>query len=288
VLPDVLSVVARALAFVCGLQAAGIALFLVLFEVPGTEVRDTIRRRARWLAFVAIGWVLAHYALEPVRMAGEWAGVWDASLQKLAMTSGVAIAAVLRIVGLALIVWAMRAGGEVRGAGRWAVLLGALLVAASFAATGHTTDAEHRWVLATLLLLHLLVIEFWFGALIPLMLLTQRAPETAANTIRRFSSLATWLVPVILVAGLGMAWGLIPDLRVFREPYGELLLAKVIGFAALMALAALNKWRLAPALEAGNFAVARHFQWSAGAEYALIGAVLAVTAVMTSFFSPDL
>jgi putative copper export protein len=170
---------------------------------------------------------------------------------------------------------------------RVAAMSGALLVAASFTATGHTVASGHRWILAALLLVHLLVIEFWFGALRPLMLITRDAPAAAAVTVQHFSRFATLLVPLILVAGLGMAWVLIPSLQVFREPYGQLLLAKTAGFAALLALAALNKWRLAPALEAGDLAAARAFQWSAGTEYVLIAIVLAITAVMTSFFSPE-
>lgn len=297
-LPDVLSVAARALSFVCALQAAGTALFLMLFELEQTDVANTIRRRARWLAVAAAGWVLMHYALEPARMAGDLSGVWDASLQKLAATSGAGTAAALRILGLALIVFALRARSRVdgRGAGgsapysfasRVAALAGVLLVAGSFVATGHTAGAEHRWILGALLFVHLVVIEFWFGALVPLMLITRHAPRASAVTVRRFSRLATGLVPLILIAGLTIAWVLIPSLQVFREPYGQLLLAKAAGFAALIALAALNKWRLAPALEAGDLAAVRAFQWSAGGEYALIVIVLAVTAVMTSFFSPE-
>jgi putative copper export protein len=293
VLPDVLSVVARALCFVCALQAAGIAMFLVLFDIAALAVRDGIQRLGRRLGLAAGVLVLVHYGLEPARMAGELSGIWDPSLQKLAATSGVAIAAALRIVGLVFVVAALSAS---RGAGgsapysaslRAAAWIGALLVAASFAATGHTAAATHRSVLAGLLLTHLLVIEFWFGALAPLIVITRHAPQAAALTIRRFSILATRVVPLILIAGIAMAWILIPSVQVFQEPYGALLLAKGAGFAALLALASLNKWKLAPALQIGDVVAARTFQRSAAAEYVLIVIVLAVTAVMTSFFSPE-
>lgn len=292
-LPDLLSVVAKALGFVCALQSGGIALFGALFEVEASAVRDDIRRFGRRLAVVATLVVLLHYGLEPARMAGGLSGIWDPSLQKLAATSGVAWAAVLRIIGLAFVVAALSGVRGVGGAAPYSVplraagWLGALLVAASFTATGHTTAPAHRWALAGLLLTHLLVIEFWLGALLPLILITRHAPSSAARTIRRFSSLATLLVPLILVAGIGMVWLLIPSLQVFREPYGQLLLTKVAGFAALLGLASLNKWKLVPALEAGDSAAARTLQRSAAGEYLLIVIVLAVTAVMTSFFSPE-
>ena len=300
-LPDVLSVIARALGFICALQAGGIALFLQLFGGQGAALTLRIRRLGSASAWVAVGLVVVQYGLEPARMAGELAGIADSSLQRLAATSTVAIAAVLRIVGLLLVALALRSrralleiehgaqgvGESAPSSARWASFAGALLIAASFAATGHTTAHDHRWVLAGLLLIHLFVIELWFGALLPLILITRADAQSAAQTLRNFSRLATVLVPLIFVAGVGLVWGLVPALQVFSEPYGQLLIAKVAGFAVLLGLAALNKWSFAPALEAGDRERARHFQWCAGAEYVLIVIVLATTAVMTSFFSPE-
>ncbi len=68
--------------------------------------------------------------------------------------------------------------------------------------------------------------------------------------------------------------------------YGVSLLAKVSGFAALMGLATLNKWRLGPAIAAGHAPALRNFQRSVVAEWSLIVAVLVVTATMTGLFSP--
>jgi len=72
-----------------------------------------------------------------------------------------------------------------------------------------------------------------------------------------------------------------------REPYGRLLIAKVIGFALLMGIAAANRWRLGPALSEGTIRSERQFRRAVAAEYVLIAAILTITAVMTSFFSPE-
>jgi putative copper export protein len=56
--------------------------------------------------------------------------------------------------------------------------------------------------------------------------------------IERFSATATRLVPVILLAGVAMAVVLLPNVAALGEPYGELLIAKVVGFSLLMGLAA--------------------------------------------------
>ena len=84
-----------------------------------------------------------------------------------------------------------------------------------------------------------------------------------------------------------MAVLLLPSVSALSEPYGELLIAKVVGFAVLMGLAAANKWRLGPALVHGSVQTGRWFRRSVAAEYVLIAAVLTITAVMTSFFSPE-
>jgi putative copper resistance protein D len=72
-----------------------------------------------------------------------------------------------------------------------------------------------------------------------------------------------------------------------REPYGRLLIAKVVGFALLMGLAAANRWRLGPALAERRTGCERQFRRSLAAEYVLIVGILTITAIMTSFFSPD-
>jgi putative copper export protein len=153
---------------------------------------------------------------------------------------------------------------------------------------GHTTVHAARWALAPLLIAHVFIVAFWFGALAPLYLASQReSPQTAARLVSAFSVLAIWLVPIIFVAGLALALMLVPRLGVLLEPYGELLMAKVIGFAALMLLAAANKWRFGPAMERGESRAVRSFRRAVVIEGFLIIGVLAATATMTSFFSPE-
>jgi len=140
--------------------------------------------------------------------------------------------------------------------------------------------------LAPLLALHLFIVAFWFGSLIPLaVVLRVEDRETAADLLKRFSSVSAWLVPVILLAGISMAWILASSLRVLGQPYGQLLMVKLAGFGLLMLLAAANKWRLARAFEQGSSDTA--LRRSFAVEWVLIVAILSVTAVLTSFYSPD-
>ncbi len=80
---------------------------------------------------------------------------------------------------------------------------------------------------------------------------------------------------------------LVPGWSVFGQTYGQLLLAKMAGFGALMACAALNKLRLTPALLRGHPVAQLRLRQSLTIEYLLIAAVLVVTAIMTGLYSPE-
>jgi putative copper resistance protein D len=282
---DALSVVLRALSFVLLFQAAGVAIFAAFFGRRLERSRAAVRRLGQVAALAGVVLVAGHYALEPARMAGEMSGMWDPALQGMMWHSPSRAALICRVAGLLLI-----AVGLQGGSGRWTIVAvgGAILATGAFTLTGHTSVNTHRGALATLLMLHLLVVAFWFGALWPLYVASLReTPARASDIIERFTAVATWLVPVILVAGIIMAVLLLPNLSSLSQTYGELLIAKVVGFALLMGLATVNKWRLGPALAQGTVQSGQWFRRSVAAEYVLIVAVLTITAVMTSFFSPE-
>lgn len=276
-LADGLSVTLRALSFIALFQAAGIALFRVFFSGELTTTRATLRRIGTRSAVVAAILVVGHYALEAARMSGDLAGVMDPALQSLVLHSSTSAALGMRLSGLLLIAISFRITG----------LIGALLALAAFTLVGHTTDYSYRWLLSVLLFFHLFVVAFWFGALAPLLVVSSREPHVVTGRIvRRFSSLAVWLVPGLLVAGVVLAALLLPDLAALGTPYGRLLLVKIFGFAALLGLGALNKWRLGPAIARNGARASRAFRRSLVAEYALMVGVLSVTAVLTTFYSP--
>jgi copper resistance protein D len=282
---DVLSVILRALSFILLFQAAGVALFVALFGRRLASARGAVRRLGQAAALAAIMLVAAHYALEAARMAGELSGMWDPTLQGMVWDSPGRAALICRLAGLLLIAIGLQVASP-----RSTIVAvgGAVLATGAFTLTGHTSVNVHRGALATLLMLHLLIVAFWFGALWPLYLASLReTPARASDIIERFTAVATWLVPVILLAGIVMAVLLLPNISALSEPYGKLLIAKAVGFAVLMGLAAANKWRLGPALLHGPVQSGRWFRRSVAAEYVLIAAVLTITAVMTSFFSPE-
>jgi putative copper export protein len=281
---DLAWVALRAASLVLLFQAAGAALFIAAFAHRLTHSAPAIRRTGVRAAAAALMVIAAQYLFEPVHLAGEWAGIADASLHRLVLSSSTGAALAVRAAGLAGVAIGLRREGL---AATTTGVAGSLAALSSFALTGHTALAAQRLWLAPLLLMHLILVAFWFGSLWPLRQLCALEPrEPAARVIEAFSSGALGLVPLIPLAGAAMAALLLPDFAALLAPYGLLLGAKLLLFAALMVLAALNKLRLAPALARGEPGALPRFRRSVAAEYILICAVLAVTAVLTGFFSP--
>jgi putative copper export protein len=231
------------------------------------------------LAIGALVFVAGHHALEAARMAGEMSGAVDPAMQAMTLRSSEGAAFGLRMVGLVLIAVGLRRGALAVG------ITGAILAVTAFTLTGHTSVTPHRPAAAALVTIHLVVVAFWLGSLWPLYLVASRdPPPVAVRVIDAFSRVAAWVVPLILLAGAGLAVLLVPNWAVFKQPYGQLLLAKVALFAVLMALATLNKWTFGPACARGQ---TRAFKQAVAVEYVLMCTVLAVTAMMTTFYSPE-
>lgn len=296
--PDALAIAVRALALICLYQAAGAAFFVALFNRQSQLILRRVCRLGTRSALAGIVLVLLLPPLEAARMAGDFSGAGNAALLRLALRSSRGEAHVVQLAGLTLIVaglWFHRANG----ATVWALfiaVMGATLAAVAPTLTGHTSVNPLRVWLAPLLAMHLLVAAFWFGALWPLWLILRYETAAAAEAVlRRFSQIAIWLVPCIALAGLAMGWLLIDSWSTLLRPYGLILIAKASVFALLLALAALNRWRFTPALLPGLTPTPRLTPAAAGGalrrsivtEYLLIAGVLAMTAALTSLYSPE-
>jgi putative copper resistance protein D len=280
---DVVSVVLRAVAVIAALQAAGLTWFVASCHRAGVAAARPMNRSLCMSALIALVFVLSHRALDAGRLAGEWSGILDSHLQGVAWS---------RRPGLSTIVCAFGLLGVAVSAARpqwWGGNPGSVAgfaVVGSFALTGHTTEAAHAGWLQWLVALHAGLVGYWIGAIAGLYWLT-RLPGAGgvARAASQFSATAVWLVPLILPVGAVLIWGLVPDLAALRTPYGGFLLAKALGFGALILLAASNRFRGLPALAAGAPGAVRTFRRTLGIEYVVLCSVLSATATMTSLFS---
>src|SRR2546429_3498436 len=109
VMTELAWVALRAASFVLLFQAAGAALFSAAFAHRLAHSAPAIRGTGVRAAAGALAVLAAQYLIEPVHLAGEWAGIADASLHRLVLSSS---------TGAALAVPGARgAGGAARARG---------------------------------------------------------------------------------------------------------------------------------------------------------------------------
>ena len=184
----------RALSFVAIFQATGNALFLDLFGVRLTAgVEEHVRTLARIAALAALCLAVLHYVLTPAWMAGNLGSTFDPSLGELLRESNAGSAHIVRILGLAVLFLSLDRRNRLNTI---AMRGGLALTILSFAMMGHTAIHPLRWLLAPLLLVHVGVASFWFGALWPLSMIAKReSAEKGGAAIAEYSRLAIRLVP---------------------------------------------------------------------------------------------
>lgn len=210
---------------VLGLLLSGIALALLAAAMAGAPPWPIDRE--------AIGMLLS----------GSATGIaWKVRMAALAVASMAALLAAGRAAPLGLVAFA------------------AAVALATLAWTGHGAMDEGAvgWVHLGADILHLLAGGAWAGALLGLTLLVTRAPSRvdvahlrlSHRALHGFGLVGTILVGTIFVTGLVNGWLLVGvgNLRSLPNTlYGQLLLAKLALFGAMLGLASLNRFRLTPA-----------------------------------------
>ena len=244
------------------------ALFgLAAFSLYGLRARergDALALRPWFIA--SAGLSLLFSGAWVVLMASSMAGTpaWPIDREAVgALLTGSAIGAAwkLRMVMVALAALAALVAG---GRGIWLsiVALCSAVALATLAWTGHGAmdEAVMGWVHLIVDILHLIASGAWVGALLGLLLLVSRpaARVDAAHlglthrALHGFGAIGTVVVGTILVTGLVNGWMLVGIGNLATLPatlYGQLLIAKLALFVAMLGLASLNRFRLTPAFE---------------------------------------
>lgn len=165
------------------------------------------------------------------------------------------------------------------GAGKPLAALGLAGVGTALAASGHASAAEPQWLTRPMVWLHGACIALWTGALIPLGLALKRRQAGAGLFLRRFSNAIPFGVGVLAAAGIVIA---VIQVRtpaaLVATAYGRLLLVKLALVAALLALAAVNRWRLTAPAASGGGAARKKLVRSVGAEVLVVLAIFGVAA----------
>jgi copper transport protein len=151
-------------------------------------------------------------------------------------------------------------------------------VGLSLAATGHAATAPPQWLTWPSLFLHGIGVAYWVGALAPLAAMARRRPDTLPSVLYRFSTLALPVVGLLVLTGLGLSVIQLESFgALFETGYGILLSIKLALVVLLLALAALNRFYLTPAV-AADAGHARTLWRSIVLECVLVVGIFAVVA----------
>jgi len=276
-------VVVRLLQYLGATVLFGSSLFFVYALPPAGSgsaaetpwARGTLLAAAALLALSSLLAIAAQASL----FAGSFAeGLAGGAIRDVVTYMDLGKAAVVRAGVAAMALLALAAISPGRSSWLVAASLGAI-AAASLAWLGHGAATEgplHEVHLAADAV-HILAACGWLGALamfVPLAL--GGTPRTALLTaLRRFSAIGTVLVALLVLSGVVNAWILVGPGNLGAlagTPYGRVLLAKLGLFAAMLALAATNRFRLTPALAEGASlsAIRRNLAAEAGAGLAVL------------------
>lgn len=131
--------------------------------------------------------------------------------------------------------------------GRGLAALAMAGVGLALAASGHAATASPQWLMRPTVFLHGVGVAFWVGAFAPLA--ASATKPTLLPALLRFSRAAVPVVGVLVLTGLTLAITQLDSFAALIETrYGLILSVKLVLVIALLGLAALNRFRLTPAL----------------------------------------
>lgn len=226
-----------------GLAAAPIALALLGADLMGTPVGGALDPAVWRQAFVT------SYA-------------WT-----IAAALGTLVAALISLVGRGALAKASSA-----------VALGG--VGAALAASGHASAASPQILMRAAVSVHAIAAAFWIGALVPLLLALRSDRAAADRSLLRFSATAPYAVASLVVAGVVLAVRQVETVpALWTTNYGLVLSAKLALVTALVALAAVNRWRWTRASLAGAAGAPRSLRHAIVAELIIGAFILGVVAL---------
>ncbi|CAM5221170.1 Copper transport protein OS=Castellaniella defragrans OX=75697 GN=HNR28_001671 PE=4 SV=1 [Castellaniella defragrans] len=285
----------------------------------GVTSRDTAIWLTRWLTylclFAAVGATLFHalhpslrqtWAWHPLLTGAlllvldlglqgldmrdvPWAGLAEPATWKEALGSTYAITLGLYALALLLAATALRAARRpVLQRGLGAVCL--ILAGTASAASGHAGTAPPQWLSRPAVILHVMTAIAWVGLLLPLArvvgarLSAQSAGSpAAAQRLRPLANFSTWITPVaalLTASGLTLACLQLDQLSdLWQTRYGQVLIVKLALVAALLCVAAVNRWRLTQPTLAGEHQAAQRLKLAIRVELVLSILILAAVSV---------
>ena len=278
--PEIGRYLTEAIALVCALGAAGIAVYLIRIPEQSlpTSALGTLTVR---LAIVAFAAALLTLPFAIMDVSGDGLrGLGDGLARSVALRGGDYQSVVMRAAGLVLLVGAL----HVHRSSRLALAASAVLIIGSFLLMGHVRTHGPKVAVLAATFVHVGAAATWFGGLLALGFGLRQASGDARTSARLLIAFARTMSVVLLLlfaAGVGLAVLYLPSPgALIHTAYGEVLLVKLAVVATLLIVSAGNHRRLVPAADSGNMTAVRVLRVNIAAEQLLIATVLVVTEVL--------
>ena len=263
----------RLLGFLGLILLIGCVSLLWRSSLLGTaRVRKTLRYSSVSIAVSSLGLLLMQ---GPYTAGKSWGSLFDSVLIGDVMQTRLGLALLVRFVcAIAWAVVALTASASVTRRWRIGVVATAVVTIATYAASGHQSAGTLPGIFVPLDMIHLAAISTWVGALLALAVVSKN--NNVENEAKRFSQMATWSMPVVVVTGVVQGLHLMGGISTITQSnFGKLLLLKTLLVGAVVVFGSKARAKLQ---SDGFSSIAKIIRW----ESALVVLVLAVTSLMVA------
>ena len=237
-----------------------------------SRVRKTLVYSSVFIAVSSIGLLLMQ---GPYTAGKSWGSLFDSVLIDDVSQTRLGLALLIRFVcAIAWAVIAITASASVTRRWRIGVVATAVVTIATYAASGHQSAGTLPAVFVPLDMVHLAAISTWVGALLVLAVIYR--DNDVENEAKRFSRMATWSMPLVVVTGVVQGLHLMGGIStITQSSFGKLLLLKTLLVACVVLLGS----KARDQLRLGGFSsISKIIRW----ESTVVVLVLAVTSLMVA------
>lgn len=215
----------------------------------------------------------------PGNMGGDLKSIIDPELIKLTLETISGKAALFSLLGFIIIYFSCLKQSIVFYLLSFVGISSLLL---SFVMFGHST--KHGLVGQFLIIIHLVGLSYWIGALLPLRKMCNFIDKEKLKIVAHlFGIYAIGYVGVLITAGLIFSYILLGDISaLFSTDYGNVLLIKMIIVSTLLSLGAINKFKIIPNLSIDQNLGLKRFKKSIQIEILCVLSIFFLTSLLTT------
>ena len=237
-----------------------------------SRVRKTWRYSSGLIAVSSLGLLLMQ---GPYTAGKSWGSLFDSFLIGEVMQTRLGLALFIR--ALCAFSWgviALTASASVSRRWRIGVVVTSFVTIATYATSGHQSAGTLPAVFVPLDMVHLAAISTWVGALLVLAVIYR--DNDVEDEAKRFSRMATWSMPLVVVTGVVQGLHLMGGIStITQSSFGKLLLLKTLLVAGVVLLGS----KARDQLRLGGFtSISKIIRW----ESTVVVLVLAVTSLMVA------